>query len=818
MVSGQEQQAQKLLSEAIYQEEVNGNLDAAMKAYQLIISDYPDQRNVSARALLRLGVCYEKLGSEQARQTYQDVISKYSDQLNEATMAKDRIARLEAYTAELAREAEKHLKAGNDLFKRWEYDSAIEEYEKAVSSGPNTDIALNARYCIGQSWFRAGKYDEALAVFTRLIEDNPKSNIAPVTELMVAQVKHTIENEKSRVTIHDHPNENTILDPETGITYRKIKSFTGESDIINHAVDLNLSPNGKFLLTGNSVVPMDGTTAPFELIDYNSTGIQPTRGTWSPDGTRAAFFSGDALCVVPLSPETGHTTGPLKKISYGELRWEANPGWSPDGKKLAYHEGDIGDMYIVDADGSNFRQLTATAEIREFGPMWSPDGKTIAYGLGSRSLGLYNIENDKFSEFADVGFRCFPYWSPDGKWIALLWQKLFVYNLNDKSKLEFSPPREVGSFFSWSPEGMKMLFYRSSYNYNEGLKVASASGGPSFEPVYLLTSYGGATWSANNKLMAIQGEDEEGDIAIRIVPLTGGESFIVDLDNLTEGKPFPFNISSDLKRIIFSVERSDGKEDLFVVPFSAEEARTTGPALKIFDGWYMEGANNIIFSLSPDGERVALIHKNDIWIAFTGGDDPIRVDNIPERVTYILWTPDGKALLFHSPSGWGLMENPGPHAMISGLLHEGKKVNCHWRNISISPDNSRYAVLSDDEINIIPFDESRSVQKLNIGGLDLNQCGGPVWSPDSKRIAFIGVKETDDPVSFPEGRYQVYVVPVDGGKPVRIAPDDDSFKYGHSWSPDGKWITFTSMKPVKVRPEGTLWEADFKKIVEKLGK
>jgi hypothetical protein len=37
-----------------------------------------------------------------------------------------------------------------------------------------------------------------------------------------------------------------------------------------------------------------------------------------------------------------------------------------------------------------------------------------------------------------------------------------------------------------------------------------------------------------------------------------------------------------------------------------------------------------------------------------------------------------------------------------------------------------------------------------------------------------------------------------------------------SWSPDGKWIAYNPYKPVKVRPESTIWEADFEEIKEKL--
>src|SRR5665648_250019 len=92
MASGQEQQAQKLLSEAIYQEEVNGKLDEAIKTYQLILKQYPDYRKVSAKALLRLGMCYEKMGSEQASQTYRQLIKEYSENREEVSVAKDRLA------------------------------------------------------------------------------------------------------------------------------------------------------------------------------------------------------------------------------------------------------------------------------------------------------------------------------------------------------------------------------------------------------------------------------------------------------------------------------------------------------------------------------------------------------------------------------------------------------------------------------------------------------------------------------------------------------------------------------------------------------
>jgi hypothetical protein len=55
-----------------------------------------------------------------------------------------------------------------------------------------------------------------------------------------------------------------------------------------------------------------------------------------------------------------------------------------------------------------------------------------------------------------------------------------------------------------------------------------------------------------------------------------------------------------------------------------------------------------------------------------------------------------------------------------------------------------------------------------------------------------------------------------GGPANRVAPNDNDWKAELSWSPDGNWIAYSPSKPVKVRPESTIWEADFEEIIEKL--
>ena len=57
-----------------------------------------------------------------------------------------------------------------------------------------------------------------------------------------------------------------------------------------------------------------------------------------------------------------------------------SPTWSPDGRRILFsgNRGGITDLYIVNSDGTNFRQLTSD-RYGDLQPQWSPDGKTIAF-------------------------------------------------------------------------------------------------------------------------------------------------------------------------------------------------------------------------------------------------------------------------------------------------------------------------------------------------------------------------------------------------------------------------------------------------------
>jgi Tol biopolymer transport system component len=84
------------LRAAIEKEETAGDLEGAMALYRQIIAANGKNRVVTARAILRLAGCYEKLGQGEARKLYEQLVAEYSDQTQEVTQARTRLAALTA--------------------------------------------------------------------------------------------------------------------------------------------------------------------------------------------------------------------------------------------------------------------------------------------------------------------------------------------------------------------------------------------------------------------------------------------------------------------------------------------------------------------------------------------------------------------------------------------------------------------------------------------------------------------------------------------------------------------------------------------------
>ncbi len=786
---------------ALYTEEVKGDLSAAVELYLQVLEENPNDRQLAAQTLLHLGLCYEKLGSDQARQAYRDVISKYSEQAEEVSLARERMDLLEAYVADLNEKAKKHMKQGNELFKLWEYESAVKEYENAISLRPNTQLALNAQYCIGQTWYRAGNYDEALSTLTKLMEEHPQSTITPVTELMVSQVQYAMVNNENQASSKIDYDENTIIDPKTGITYNKIKTFEGKNDLISYlSGGANMSPDCRFMNFENKVIPMDGGD-PFNLVDMDAL-----RGIYAPDMKNAAFLADSAIWTVPVSSETGRSIGAPLKLLEGRYRFQTPVNWSPNGKQIAFtrDEKDLDlDIWTVNIADGGLSRITSSTEI-EHSPCWSPNGKSIAYKKGSE-LWLASIsgsENDMLLKNGGKPRR----WSPDNKWLYHSnWENNHFYSLDLLENYEINFPVQAGKFVSFSPEGKKLLFYRSSYDDKWPLKIVSASGGASYKPAGNETAYG-SIWLGDSKHMMVQDEDEQEKVIMKIISLAGGDPLIINIEADVDGEVFPFDLLPGLTQIALSVKRENGKKDLYVAPFSVQEARITGPARKIFSGWSGR-AYNATTSWSADGKKLALSHDGDIWVIPLDGGNPVQITKTVAEERWLDWSPDGKWIsykIFNQSEKTETLYVIQPEKEIPRIVHPDCHVESIWNYNSES-----IIIFTGKELQVISLDGEILEHILNIKDLGLEMSGFHSLSPDGKHIAFVGYKSGDKSVII---KYSF------DSKKITLLGDDNLLdsKYWLNWSSDGKWLSYLTYEEIKVRPEGSLWEVDFEEVKQKL--
>lgn len=115
----------------------------------------------------------------------------------------------------------------------------------------------------------------------------------------------------------------------------------------------------------------------------------------------------------------------LRRVTWGPA-YHAECSYSPDASEILYASNETGNMqlYIMDADGSNVRQITFAEECYNGGPFFSPDGSKVIFRADREKphfLQIYMIDKDGTHEvqLTDNGaVNWAPYWHPSGELIA----------------------------------------------------------------------------------------------------------------------------------------------------------------------------------------------------------------------------------------------------------------------------------------------------------------------------------------------------------------------------------------------------------------
>ena len=126
----------------------------------------------------------------------------------------------------------------------------------------------------------------------------------------------------------------------------------------------------------------------------NHNGSNPA---WSPNGREIAFdsFRDENADIYVMDADGGN----VRRLTH-RLAFDIMPAWSPNGRKIAFvsYKGVDSGIYIMEADGGDIVRLTNYPA--EF-PVWSPDGKQLAFHSNKNRDGVPNSDSEIYVIDAD---------------------------------------------------------------------------------------------------------------------------------------------------------------------------------------------------------------------------------------------------------------------------------------------------------------------------------------------------------------------------------------------------------------------------------
>src|SRR5215218_2145587 len=168
---------------------------------------------------------------------------------------------------------------------------------------------------------------------------------------------------------------------------------------------------------------------------------------------------------------------------------EGQPAWSPDGTKIAFTgPGDLnedgirlGDVYIIDADGTNRTNLTDTPNRRDYQPSWAPSGAQLTFvrevegRVFLEQPDIFVMDTDPATKDDAINLtqtdesEYDPAWSPDGAKIAFSGVRNSGWEIVTMDPDGQNEANLTGDGFEgndeapeWSPDGTKVVFQKES--------------------------------------------------------------------------------------------------------------------------------------------------------------------------------------------------------------------------------------------------------------------------------------------------------------------------------------------------------------------
>lgn len=437
---------------------------------------------------------------------------------------------------------------------------------------------------------------------------------------------------------------------------------------------------------------------------YKEVAFTVNEGTWmnldvSPDGKEIVF---DLLGDIYSIPFTG---GEAKVLRSGHA-FEVQPRFSPDGKKILFTSdaGGGDNIWMMDRDGGNARQITKEDFRLLNNAVWTPDGEyiiarkhfTSARSLGAGEMWMYHISGGKGLQLTtrkndqqDVNEPCI---SPDGRYLyfsediypggSFQYNKdpnkqIFVIKRLDREKgtIETVTGGPGGAVRPQISRNGKFLSFVKRVRIHSVLYIRNLETGEEW-PVYdqlskdqqeawtIFGIYTGYAWTPEDQHIVIWSNGKIMKVDVNAVNKASEIPFICKVNQrIYDVVRFQQNINPDkfnVNVIRHAVTSPDGKWLVFnAVGYLWKKQLPNGKPERITSGMDFEFEP----SFSPDGKSLVYVTWNDsetgaiYKVNFTSVPKPVKLTSEKGMYRTPSFSPDASKIVFSKESSNNVMGN-----------------------------------------------------------------------------------------------------------------------------------------------------------------